>query len=293
MLTCFLPLLLFVLALAPAAAPLHAQETITTDANLYRSTDNGVTWHPFAKGLPEMVSSSVVLEDNGRILMATDYGGVYQLANGSDTWEPLNEGLPRSMYISAMAKRGDLMVLSTGNRRVYTSENGGENWTEYRPDLVGGYLQTFLFHDDDLLAGGSNGVWRSRDRGKSWTRIGKDGLQVNTLIHFEGKIYASRRDGILVSEDGGESWSYVYTGGAVGRLLEANGKLYGLDFSGGIVRSRDGRTWEKPLMALPGDHRNLPAALWWGYAPQVPKEMRVRGITETFRGWLLGMAAGC
>lgn len=282
--------LLYVMSFGvPAEAPLPVDPP-----NIYRSTDQGENWMPFAEGLPEGASAGAMLEHEGRLLLGTDFHGFYVLSPGAQCWESRNIGLPVKIDINSVAAKGNFIVIGTYHGRVYTSRDAGRHWQSFVFNFIGGSVRALHFHGDILIAGTDNGIYRSFDNGTTWKQEG-DLIQVNSLAEFDGKLYAARRDGILVSEDDGVSWSFVYSDWPVSRLLTADGKLYGFVMGGDIIRTKNGKFWEQPLMVIPGASRkSLPAALWGGFKPSVPDvDMPVRSVTETSMGWFLGVSSGC
>jgi photosystem II stability/assembly factor-like uncharacterized protein len=262
--------------------------------NIYRSTDQGENWTPFAEGLPEGASAGAMLEHEGRLLLGTDFNGFYVLSAGAQCWESRNIGLPVKININSVAAKGDIIVIGTYHGRVYTSRDAGRHWQSFVFGFMGGSVRALYFHGDILIAGTDNGIYRSFDKGTTWHQTG-DLVQVNSLAEFDGKLYAARRDGIVVSEDDGKNWSFVYSDRTVPRLLPADGKLYGFAMGEHILRTKNGELWEQPLMVISGASRkSLPAALWGGLKPSVPGvDMPVRSITETSTGWFLSMSTGC
>ncbi|TXF90697.1 hypothetical protein FUA23_04455 [Neolewinella aurantiaca] len=261
--------------------------------NIYRSTDQGESWVPFAEGLPEGAGAGAMLEHNGMVLLGTDIHGFFVLPAGAQRWEARNQGLPKRIDINSIAAKGDLIVIGTYHGRVFTSRDQGLHWNSFVFNFMGGSVRALHFHGDILIAGTDNGIYRSFDYGTTWYQTG-DLVQVNSITEFNGRLFAARRDGILASDDDGKSWAFVYSPWTISKLLPTTERLYALGIDGSIMRSKTGQVWEKPIIALPGMNRkNLPAALWGGFKPAPDSKMPVRSITETSVGWFLGVAAGC
>jgi photosystem II stability/assembly factor-like uncharacterized protein len=263
--------------------------------NLYRSTDMGRNWIPFAEGLPEKASPSQLVEDKGRLYLATDYQGVYVLNVGASKWEARNQGLPdRNIDINSLAVRGDFLAIGTYHGKVFTSKNGGRRWQRPIFNFMGGSVRALYCHEGWLIAGTDNGIYRSADDGMTWQQT-DDLVQVNDIASFKGRLFAARRDGIVVSDDDGKSWAIAYNEGTVTQLIQADGKLYGRLIADKYIRSKNGAFWELPIMAIPGSWpKNLPAALWGGFKPENPAgDVRVRSVTENSFGWFLGISGGC
>jgi len=286
----FTLLLQFLTAFAPLATP-----SPTAPPNLYRSTDFGKSWVPFNAGLPEKATASKLVENEGRLYLATDYAGVYVLNQGSNHWEARNQGLPdKNIDINSLAVRGDFLAVGTYHGKVFTSKDGGRHWKDPIFNFLGGSVRALHFHKGWLIAGTDNGIYRSADDGMTWQQAG-DMVQVNDIALFNDKLYAARRDGIVVSEDDGKTWAIAYNASVVTQLTQADGKLYGRLIGDKYIRSKNGTFWERQIMTIPGSQpKNLPAALWGGFKPENPDgNMGVRSVTENSFGWFLGVSTGC
>ena len=156
-------------------------------------------------------------------------------------------------------------------RRDGKSWDGGKSW-ERRPaaipercdfNVISRITQILFDPKDTSLVWASveiDAIWRSADRGRSWTRVGKglptDDIHGIAVTHHGGRrrLYAATNRGLHVSLDDGESFTPVFvdtprpyfraiTAGTGGTLLLTNGD--GPPGSWGrIYRSDDGgETW--------------------------------------------------
>ena len=186
-----------------------------------------------------------------------DQAGVYKSTDGGRSWERKSDGLGhfdassglRNLHIYRLRLHpgtGELYCLITGLRGptretmynipggLWKSSDGGETWRELSAgqDLAW-YATSFCFdpRDDNVIyvtAGSPPGRWRqggvfkTRDGGRSWTRILDDELAVRTAgglrpsenmmcvaVHPDDSalVYVgTTTHGLLYSEDGGTSW---------------------------------------------------------------------------------------
>ena len=105
----------------------------------------------------------------------------------------------------------------------------------------------------DIFAGAdtSFGVFRSTDKGDTWTNLGLDNLQNNGIvIKPSGEILLSTLDyllggGVFHSTDNGDSWTNMgYTGAATSIAINSIGDIFVGTFNIGIRRSTDnGGSW--------------------------------------------------
>ncbi|NOZ86202.1 MAG: hypothetical protein GXP49_08035 [Deltaproteobacteria bacterium] len=160
------------------------------------STDFGRTWQSETSGLPEAPVTSIVLDPASpkelRTLYAGVFGrGVYKSTDDGKTWTNVSNGLgdPSNMrvYRVALHRDGTLFALITGR-------------------MVG-----------DSFRPGGVGLYRSSDRGASWTRITNDPILLwpkdfqvdprDSKVIFIGAADAGNdQGGLYRTLDGGATW---------------------------------------------------------------------------------------
>jgi photosystem II stability/assembly factor-like uncharacterized protein len=148
----------------------------------------------------------------GQIQISTDNGM---------TWNYADSGLT-DPYVNDFTYSGTEIFIGNVNNHpntpggVFISTNNGLSWDTR--GLQGQHVSSLLFVNDScLLACPSfNGIYRSSDKGLSWTktlqcRVGnKNLIMANNGV--ETKIFAGTSQGIFLSTDQGESWTLVNNG---------------------------------------------------------------------------------
>ena len=146
-------------------------------------------------------------------------------------------------------------------------EGAGEDWLEAAAGLKGRNVTTVIAREGTILAGATDGIFRSEDAGRTWSETGRDlGVRHVRWMAYHPDIsdreYAGTEPAsIFVSHDGGESWRECPE---VGRLRDAHGwslpyspkagcvrglafhgeRAYAACEVGGVLRSDDGgETW--------------------------------------------------
>jgi photosystem II stability/assembly factor-like uncharacterized protein len=159
-------------------------------------------------------------------------GGLYRSTDGGDTWTKLTgNGLPDDIL------QVQLTISPSDSRRIYAaigpvrspvglyrSDDGGDHWVhapvdDTRPEerIGGGDVPVPLADpkDPDTVYVASIVTWKSTDAGKTWTALrgspGGDDYQNVFVNPNNTKIIALASDqGVIVSQNGGESWAEWY-----------------------------------------------------------------------------------
>ena len=179
--------------------------------------------------------------------------GVFRMPIGSGKWEECNDGFPEEIHVQSV-------IVHPGNPEV-------------------------------LIAGTSDGVYRSNNRGKGWTRLNVAernrqiwSVYVDPTNHKRIFAGASPVE-VFKSEDGGESWksipsskiaSRIDTGKFVNRVFRIavdytnNNNVFGASEVNGMMLSSDGgETWRDgndPLLAMVEARPELHSAILTPFA---------------------------
>ncbi|MCU0616710.1 MAG: hypothetical protein MUD17_06420 [Gemmatimonadaceae bacterium] len=270
---------LLLLALLPSA--LHAQGPVVTNPD---SLFSAVTWRsigPFRGG--RSVASTGVIGDPKTYYMGTTGGGLWKTDNMGITWRNISDGFFTTATIGAIA-------VAPSDRNVVYVGTG-----EHAPRGV-------MTHSGD-------GVYRSTDAGKTWTKVGLEATRhiARIVVHptnpdvllvaAQGALYAPNAErGVFKSTDGGATWKRVLfvderTGAAElsmdatnPRILYAamweHGRKPWQVISGGpgsgLWKSTDmGETWTKLTSGLPDKMGKMAIAV----SPSEPE--RVYALIES------------
>ena len=281
----------------------------TENSAVYRSTNLGEEWvrldNNIDDGGPNFVTvNSIICGANDELVIAVNGLGIFRSRDNGDTWQKLNIGVPIpsnarltvSSKLTADKSKTMLFVgLDAGasNLAMFLSENSGDSFVSIPksnlPSAVSSLFETFLSPNSDklfVLVSYNKGLYRSANRGTSWTRIDSDPQSGESDDNFKtmtydkfGHLYVGRnalaastrsKNAIVMkSTNDGESWFYLDKGwnnnditnnkisgiaiandGEMYVTTEKSGTFYSSDFGANWVPRNDGMSGDGSATAV-------------------------------------------
>jgi photosystem II stability/assembly factor-like uncharacterized protein len=234
---------------------------------LFKSTDGAATWTPIT--INTNITALLVDPDNSKVIYAgTDGHGVYKSTNDGRLFARV--GSPKVTRILALAKSGQTLYAGTATQGVSESVDGGRTW---RNSGVSSGIGNVLSVDSagSVYAGTNfDGAFVRSVSDSDWRRIGwnelkrckcqnGNALAIDPADHNH-LIFTTNGGGLLVTEDGGRSWS---DGGTEGLTSDAPRgvafdpqeprRVYAGSLEGGsLYKSEDhGKHWQRRRLGPP------------------------------------------
>ena len=253
----------------------------TIGQSVWRSTDDGDTWHRASNGIfPEAdVRAVAVNPNNADVVYAGTDKGVFRSENGGDAWQALPSEMDE-LEVWALAidtTAPETLYAGTCPSAFFKSTDGGESWRKLNADLaqecegvpIIPRVTTFIIDGEDnqtLYAGIEiDGMRLSTDGGETWTERseGLSSLDIHGLCVVPGApktIIAATNNDVCITTDMGQQWTPLkvkehypwpycraafFLNGDASRVFIGAGNGPPGD-EGGIFSTRDnGESWER------------------------------------------------
>ena len=198
-------------------------------AGIFKSIDGGVSWTPTQAGIANaQIMSLVIKPQDSNTLLAATQGGVFVTHDGGKSWTQASDRTGNFLLIDP--KNGSHLYLGDGNN-VFESNDMGATWNQTSDERNcpsrNGYNNLVMDPNNSstLFAttsgmnegmGGCQGVYRSKDNGHSWTRLGLEAAGAFVIVQeqggnsdylTDGNTGEGDNSGLYISTDQGKAWS--------------------------------------------------------------------------------------
>lgn len=199
---------------------------------IYVSDDGAKTFSRSCEGLHNLTISAMATDPvhPKRVYAAVSFGGssngIYQSDDAGETWKKLPaKDLPPVLSLVVNADDDDPKFVAGTEKGFFTSGDGSE-WTQSAPINAPLRADKVLrFNKSRYFAATADGVYTSRDSGRSWYRLADaDNRTVDIALGFLGDrraLYALTSVGVMAFD--GTRWAPIDGAPAKGRTLAIRG----------------------------------------------------------------------
>lgn len=189
-----------------------------TDGGLFHTTDAGSNWLDLSPGMvtTQFYRFGGYPGDRNLIIGGTQDNGTNRLSNG--TWDHVYgaDGMEALIDYSDP----NIMYACIQNGGLVRSTDGGNNFSDIRGNGISGngaWVTPYVIHptNPQILFAGYGNVWKTENRGDSWTAISSLSITVNSLAVAKSNpnyIYVASRSQLYRTSDGGGSWVLASNG---------------------------------------------------------------------------------
>jgi len=200
---------------------------------LYAGTGRGVyqwqeaqqMWIVVAKGLDQILVSSLLMMDNQRLYAGTAGNGVQWLDTAKlDTaiWQKVESEFIdakerlRHNHVRILAKNeGGALFVGTQDGGIHRSTDLGKTWHVFGRSLPNDSIRGIVSTSDGVLVATGRGVYKASISNAKWTAVntGLTELALQAMMMTEdGELFAGTSAGVFRSKDYGEHWVNVSEG---------------------------------------------------------------------------------
>lgn len=191
---------------------------------LYRSTDNGKTWHPWNKGLNGTVRVDRIMSHSKNYYLLTEGHGLYVSSDEGRSWT-------KPGFSMLLPQKGDvihvfngLLWLGTYEDGVLVSADQGNSWVPCNKGLENQTIRAFHSQGKQLWVGTNDGVYQWDASNSIW-KAQLAGIQVNDFAQLGPQLFVATHKGIQVSKDQGTHWKTASVDGTITQLYQWEGEL--------------------------------------------------------------------
>jgi photosystem II stability/assembly factor-like uncharacterized protein len=279
------------------------------NSGLFRSDDGGQSWKQ-AINLPEadqgVAVTAVALPadfERDHTVLCGLAGGLLISGDGGASWQlpkfPPPPPMITAVVMSPAFAQDGVALAGTMEDGVLRSSDHGRSWVLWNFGLLDLAVLSLAVSpafasDETVFAGTETGIFRSTNGGRAWREVALPveydpvlSLALSPDYERDETIFAgTENQGLLISRDGGETWTCAggaFAGEPVNGILVSNtgGRLEAVALSNGLAWiSRDGgSTWTQLWPELADEECEISAL----YAP--------RGFTAASPAWV-GLGGG-
>ena len=145
-----------------------AKHETTPPGEVYLSTDGGVAWKQLSIHLNESRGRPSMIGALGATALIYSIGdGIYRSTDGGATWNKVSDAIPQTR-IPVLFRGAHYLGTTNG---VIVSRDLGATWQQNGAGLNIWQGPFFGRDENEMVVVGRDGIFQSRDGGRSWTRV--------------------------------------------------------------------------------------------------------------------------
>jgi hypothetical protein len=222
-----------------------------SNAGVFKSSDDGVTWTPASHGLPGIDVQDMLFDPQTSTMYTVLFGvGLFRSPAGEDNWQNISRGFRGSELLTvAVDQRTGVLYAGLRGYGLYTSKNGGASWETIGFGLSNTNIRALLTgpQPGEVFAATDLGVFHSTQITGTWDLLtGAPGhVSAWSLLRDDstGILYAGTEQGVLKLEPRNGDFLASLTGMTQGTvqalLLDAQTKVMLAGTLNGVYVSKD------------------------------------------------------
>jgi photosystem II stability/assembly factor-like uncharacterized protein len=250
----------------PEVNTIFSKDTVVyigTNDGLYFSC-NGKTWSS-SNELPKSNVLSII--SFGNEILASFYGSsvtnsIYSSNDNGKSWI-LKNNVNISVPIMCMGYIGNKVLAGTKLSGMFIKNENSDVWETIKGEVLYPNITTILTHNNIVYAGTSKGIYKSIDQGITWSKIGLDNSQINTIAIQNNRIYAGAggnyigSEGVYFSEINNFDWKSISNGISpnvvVKTMISKDKYIYAGTENSVFISENNGFNWYKSNNGYPAN----------------------------------------
>jgi len=232
---------------------------------VFRSSDGGMTWVAYNKGLTNSNVLSLVASPSGALYAGTERGVFFSHREDfGEEWFAMSNGLTDTI-VTSLAVSGTNLFAGTSIGGVFASTDSGATWAAISSGLTNASITSLAMTGTDMFAGTNQaGVFRSTDNGSNWIAV-NSGLPdavvsqlavcgTNIFVGTSAYLFSpSEPCGVFLSTNNGTTWTKVGLPIlTVNDLAVSGANLFAGTHRGVFLSTNDGGSWLESNNGLAG-----------------------------------------
>lgn len=220
---------------------------IATSNGLFRTPDRGNTWRRVFKGIGDgkkEITCLTIHPFDADMIYAGTGEGLFRSKDRGASWQEFSSGIgnARLNFIEASPTHPDTLYVATSNgafkttdfgahwQRVFIAgaaqateeiENNHAEGNEEQRTREVNCIAVSAFDPDRVYLGSEDGVFVSKNNGRSWQRLSSIGLKskhIESLALSERFVYAATDKGVFKIEEEKDRWQELHKGIMVDKI---------------------------------------------------------------------------
>ena len=185
---------------------------------VYRSKDGGDSWQPISPpnhAEIKNIESIAVDPRDPNVIYAGTWHLAWKTTDGGVTWRHISKGMvdDSDVFSIIVDSAKSSIVFASACSGIYRSDNAGDQFHKIQGIPFSARRTRVLKQDPSnpniVYAGTTEGLWKTADGGRTWTRMSNPEIVVNDVLvdprNSTRIMLATDRGGVLASDDGGRT----------------------------------------------------------------------------------------
>jgi len=202
--------------------------TITQRTSILFSNDAGISWENLNTNLPTELEVAFMNPIGNELIIGTERNGLWISHNNKLTWKQIGIHFPNKK-ISSLHIADNEIYAGVFEEGIFKSKDKGETWISLNENLPDLKIRDIYKIKNELLIATDTGIFKSKDNQRSWTQFFKGG-QMSVFCKKNNNILAGGLNGVLISKENdlGEKWEWIHQHEAINNIAVLDDHIFAM-----------------------------------------------------------------